>query len=82
MSNFILNLATLSLRLCFDMCLLVRILSSHIHFNININTVSLFSSLSAAVTNHLFSSSVYVDKGCFVRAFLFGTALFLATLFL
>ena len=33
--------------------------------NPNINPESLFCSSSAVVTNHLFSSSVYVDKGCF-----------------
>ena len=65
-SNSFLNLAALSLKFCFDTRFFPGYCSSHRRFNLNINPVPLLRSSSAVVTSHLFSSSGYFDKGCFV----------------
>ena len=63
--SWFLNFAALSFRFCFPMVFL-RILFRPYLFHVNINPVSLLSSSSVIVTNHLFPLSVYVEKRCLV----------------
>ena len=70
----LLNLTALFLKFCLDLLRFSGYCSSHLFFNLSMNSLPLLRSSSSAFTNHLFSSSVYVDEWCLSWASSFETA--------